>query len=536
MTEANNQRGLKIQDFLKIEPLAGAKLVAGKQKEYSIINRINIVGSPDVDHFVRPHEFIMTTGYPFRDKPKDLVTFIEKLYEKKVAGIGIKVKRFLKTIPEEVLERADQLGFPVVAIQPTTVFSDVVRVAMEEIFYQESEHLVTIYNRLEQFTNSLVVGKKMDEVISQLEQTIGNPLIVKDLEGGIIAPLLSKVLEQVELIQLANLLERKVGTGTTEIDIREESFTAFGLPLTQYRSLSHIPFIACLETNYNLTEIDYLTIEKISTLLHMELKHIHVKTKMEEKYMDQFVKSLLRGDDVVFDEEADQKNTFGINLRDKSIQVFLLDLDAYLPQEEDLMLLKNNLDNLIKSNIMATCYQEEIVFIIVDDTEDKVEQAIAMIEEEIDRYFHYKKNEEEAFVLCIGPVVHAASDIQESYKRALQVKNIYQQYHFAKRRLYFDEMHIYRLLYLLPKSEEVAIYIDSLLGPILKNRRRDMYLETLEAYFAEDKNARATAERLFTHYNTILYRLERINELLEVHIDDPEASLEVQIALKLTKL
>ncbi|WP_062048362.1 PucR family transcriptional regulator ligand-binding domain-containing protein [Bacillus sp. JCM 19034] len=288
MTDVMNRRGLTVKGLLELGPLEGARLVAGKENFNQVISRVNIIGSPDVLNFVRPQEFIMTTGYPFRDQMEKLVAMLPQLKEKNVAGIGIKVQRFIPEIPQSFIDKANDLQFPVVEILPTAVFSDIVRVAMEEVFYQESEHLITLYNRVQECTKEIAAGKDIKDVIYLLEELVGNPVVVYDYERKIIAPLLEEVLEDYELKKVAQLLEKKAGSGLRKITIRDETFSAIAIPLIADSTLNHTAFIACIETNYELTEVDCLTIEKVSTLLNMELANIAARNKIEKNILTNF--------------------------------------------------------------------------------------------------------------------------------------------------------------------------------------------------------------------------------------------------------
>ncbi len=527
-----SERGLKLSDFLTIEPMLGSKLVAGKKNESTIINRVNIVGSPEVDQFVRAQELIMTTGYPFRDAPEDLVPFIEKLNKKKVAGLGIKVKRFINEIPEAVIKRAEELGFPLIEIPPGTIFSDVVRVAMEEVFYQESEHLGTIYDRLQRFTDLIAMGTPIIEVVAELEQMIGNPIIVLDLNGNLLAPTLSNILEGSELTKLSSELELRLGTGIRNFSIREENFKAIGLPLSDNSTLSITPFIASLETNFSFTDIDFLTLEKIRTLLHMELTHLHVKSKMEEKYIDQYIKNLIRGELIA--EEAMEKQPFEYKLHNKWIKVFILKMYKQDFTKEDITLLKNTLNRLMDIELLTTWYDGQLVIIVGHELEEKIDNTLIYIEEELVRFFKYKKKDLH-FNMCIGSLSENEEGVKESYLRANEVMKIMDSYPTKTIRVYFEEMRIYRLLYQLPQTEEVLEYPLDVLGPLLRDKRKDIYIETLESYFQLNKNIKETADQLFTHYNTVVYRLDKIKQLLKVNLDDPEVTLEIQVALKLLK-
>ena len=72
-----------------------------------------------------------------------------------------------------------------------------------------------------------------------------------------------------------------------------------------------------------------------------------------------------------------------------------------------------------------------------------------------------------------------------------------------------------------------------LMDPNLRNR--DQLLETLEAYLAKG-SVKDAATALGLHRHTVLYRLEKLKELLGDDLDVPATRLRLQLALDLRKL
>lgn len=66
-------------------------------------------------------------------------------------------------------------------------------------------------------------------------------------------------------------------------------------------------------------------------------------------------------------------------------------------------------------------------------------------------------------------------------------------------------------------------------------KKRDS-LATLQAYLDSGRNASATAKQLFIHRNTLAQRLEKIQEILGVSLDDPEVCLYLQLCLRIETL
>ncbi|MEV4648601.1 GAF domain-containing protein [Saccharopolyspora sp. NPDC049357] len=90
----------------------------------------------------------------------------------------------------------------------------------------------------------------------------------------------------------------------------------------------------------------------------------------------------------------------------------------------------------------------------------------------------------------------------------------------------------------LGERADARRYIRSVLGPVLDYdaQRGTELIETLEAYFASHMNLNRTKDRLQIHVNTVSQRLERIGTLLGDGWQEPDGSLEVQLALRLNKI
>ncbi|WP_078393665.1 PucR family transcriptional regulator [Shouchella patagoniensis] len=529
-----NKRGLTVKRLLELDPLTGAVLVAGESRKENVVSRVNIMGSPEIVNFVRPQEFIMTTGYLFQDRKEQFGELIEALDRRGVSGIGIKVQRFIESIPDSLLEKARELHFPVVEIRPHTIFSDVIRVAMEEVFYQESEHLITLYNRVQQFMNVLGKGKPLQDVVYQLEQIIGNPILLQDLEGTVTAPLLEDVLEAGELFEAKNGLESKAGTGVSMIAMRSEQFRCYSIPLAVEGFVDYVPFIACVETNYELTEVDCLTLDKMSAMLGIELTNDLARKKIEKKYLNQFVKDLLIGDIVSKSDINIRASSFDLDFEQKWFRVVLLDVDSdvFFNHTEFSYLLKS-IERATKGQLLGTSLDESLAFLIVEDSKERAEQAAQTIKKEVARQVK-RFGLEIDFMLYAGQAVQAISDISKSYQKSRQVKQISSRFRIDNHMLSFENLHLYRLLYFLPQHSGVDDYVQDVLGSLEADGKKGaVYIETLETYFQANKNIRATAEQLYTHYNTIVYRLDKIASLLKIDLDHPDSSLELQVALKL---
>ena len=61
-------------------------------------------------------------------------------------------------------------------------------------------------------------------------------------------------------------------------------------------------------------------------------------------------------------------------------------------------------------------------------------------------------------------------------------------------------------------------------------------VKTLEVYFECNGKLKKVTEKMYVHYNTILYRLDRIQQITGCSLEDSTACLNLQIALKLLQI
>jgi purine catabolism regulator len=66
-------------------------------------------------------------------------------------------------------------------------------------------------------------------------------------------------------------------------------------------------------------------------------------------------------------------------------------------------------------------------------------------------------------------------------------------------------------------------------------RNREQLLDTLEAYLVTG-SVKEAASSLHLHRHTVLYRLEKLRELLGGDLDSPPVRLRLQLAFDLRKL
>ncbi len=125
----------------------------------------------------------------------------------------------------------------------------------------------------------------------------------------------------------------------------------------------------------------------------------------------------------------------------------------------------------------------------------------------------------------------------QAHRQALQALEVGQRLHLDEV-VDYNSLGVYRLLSQLDHIPLVHNYCSQVIGPLVVYDREhnSTLVQTLDAYFEHHGNVSQTAEALFIHRNTLLYRLERIQELTGHLLAQANMRLALHLALKLWQL
>ncbi|MDQ7862039.1 PucR family transcriptional regulator ligand-binding domain-containing protein [Peribacillus frigoritolerans] len=138
-----------------------------------VINSVSIMDHPDIS-WIKRGELLLTTGYVFKDDLNAQINLVRELSKRGSAGLAIKIKRFLSTIPPGMVEEANKYNFPLLEIPYEMPLSDLLFSFTYELVNKEK-----VKNNgkgsVEVFHSLLNGGNMSSSFIPQLQEFGFNP-------------------------------------------------------------------------------------------------------------------------------------------------------------------------------------------------------------------------------------------------------------------------------------------------------------------------------------------------------------------------
>src|SRR5436190_20591955 len=179
--------GLRVREVLGASSLAGARVLAGASGLDRIVRRLNVMEVPDILPWVKPHELLLTTGYPLRDDPGALVDLVAELDARGLAALAIKLHRYLDAVPPQMLAEADRRGFPIVEFPDGVGFDDVLNEVLTELLNRQAAVLARSEEVHRALVSVVLEGGGLEDLVAELARILGGPVMVTNPDGRVVA-------------------------------------------------------------------------------------------------------------------------------------------------------------------------------------------------------------------------------------------------------------------------------------------------------------------------------------------------------------
>lgn len=142
-----------------------------------------------------------------------------------------------------------------------------------------------------------------------------------------------------------------------------------------------------------------------------------------------------------------------------------------------------------------------------------------------------------AFSVGVGRTAFGVPGLPESYAQAHRAVEVGRRVHGGSTTTWFDELGLHRLIAMVPDNAELRAFAHDVLGDLAGQSAEAATLrETLQVLLATNFNVAEAARMQFFHYNTMRYRVAKLERLLGPISSDQNIRLDVAVALKVLEV
>ena len=394
-----------------------------------------------------------------------------------------------------------------------------------------------------QFSQLEAEGKGLEGLVTAMSEISGRGILIQDKRGWILAQhpssallsIWSNILEQLgDLAGLPDYLVDRRQAGSAGTVITQQ------IPGGLERLIAPVivgeiarGYLSLVTLEGEIDDLDYLVIEQGCFVCAIEMARNKAIRETEKRLKGDLLTALLQ-DDLSPRDAGLWVQTMGLDLEQAHLALrFAWDVPQPPSRRRLETLVNGAVAELDLHVIVSPLGSEVICYCQVPQDALRPEAALTLGQTVLDQAsLEYPQ----APARCgIGLPASSLEDWRVSLRQAGQALEMARRLAEPKP-LYYSDLSVYRLLFQLEHSPELIAFQEETIGPLLALENASEFIHTLEAYFEHNGNLSQTAEALFLHRNTLIYRMERIAAITNLELDKPENRLALQLALRIYRM
>src|SRR5690554_4682498 len=167
---------LTVEDVLKLDIMAGAEVIAGHDGLGRNIKSATVLDAPDASQWLHGHELALTSTFPLIKRRKGLNTLVEDFVARNVAGLGVKLHRYMTALPDAMIASANELAFPIIKVPDHIAWIEIISPIFKHVLDTDVQHLIRSEEIRSQFTTQLFAGAELESLMALLHSMLDQPV------------------------------------------------------------------------------------------------------------------------------------------------------------------------------------------------------------------------------------------------------------------------------------------------------------------------------------------------------------------------
>ncbi|WP_232778417.1 PucR family transcriptional regulator [Carbonactinospora thermoautotrophica] len=536
--------GVAVGEVLGVPALAGAQVVAGARGLDRVVQRLNVMEVPDILPWVKPHELLLTTGYPLRHTPQVLSQLVADLDERGLAALGIKLGRYIDELPPQMLATADQMGFPIILLPNDVGFDDILNQVLTDILNRQAAVLARSEEVHRALVQIVLAGGGLKEVADELVRLFGGAVLIVAADGEVLAQ--SGSPEDLAAARASRYvhpsgrvrLERLPLAGERQRPTPRGERAVVAVPIVA-GGTDHGRIVAFSPDGVSEAP-DVLTLERAATVAALVITKQLAVSAVESKYQTDFLHDLISGRTGGPERAITHSAWLGWDIA-RPLVVVVAELDPAPGDRHAAQVGELRVQERLAAAWTAAVRARDPKAAVVGFTQEVVALVGVPQRGGLDRLLREIVTQVAAetrvlrrsFSTGVSRVVGGPEGLPAAYEQARRAVAVGRQIHGPGALADFDSLGVYRLLSLIPDSDELRAFVRETLGELATRDDEETQdlRRTLRVLLETNLNVAETARRLHFHYNTLRYRIGKLERMLGPFTGDPHLRLNLTLAL-----
>jgi PucR family transcriptional regulator, purine catabolism regulatory protein len=543
-----------------------ARLLGGAEGLDRRVGWVRVMETPETASRLRAGDLLLTTAFPIKDDREAQIRLVGTVAQQGGAGLVVKPERYLRELPAEMAQEADRLALPLFTLTQEVSWTDLMEPLLERIINAEHWRLKRSMEIHQRFTELVLDGKGVTEICRTLAELLDSAVALEDASFHLLAHAGGGTGDAHRRETIARhgtpprvLYDPQIQQMLREVEARRHptkvpAFPHLGMsreriiaPVTASNTV--LGYISVLDHPPDNEELAYMAVEQAAIVIALALTKEREVAEVESRVRGEFLFDLVQG--TYGDEAAAQRRARHLGYPLNAVHVLMIvDIDDFRGfhrsrqiGEDAIQALKREFLRRVTAVVRSASQRalveprSDSVTVLLPfavDAGDSQARARALGLQVRDAIAEWKPG----FTVSVGfsATVDGAAGVAGAYREVQTVLETLARFKRWSQVVAVPELGLTGLLAAVD-DDRLVEFVRRHLGSLAQHDRArgGSLVATLKAYLEEGEQ-QAAARRLKVHPNTLRYRLDRIQEVSGLDLEDGETRLNLAVALRVQNL
>lgn len=532
-----------LKEVLELPLFETSKLLTQHEALTHQVSSVNVMLDKEIFNWIgQDGQLILTTGQMFEKlTTSEQIELFKEIAKRNVSAVFIKINPYIEALSQDVLDVCSEIGLPIIDLNYQVSFTEVFSTVYSLMFARQTAILERVENLHKDTMNVVVNGGNIDDILKSIQKTITSPVFIRDYYfedtyfiKSAFEDDYALLYENIEGIQLDGKHSKLIWD---TVPFKETEIERLIVPIfVKNQVFGHI---VTYGKEHAISNYDKLGLEGASNIVALEfLKKISVQ-EVENKYKLEFFDDLISLDEVRRSKAVERASNFRFSESANYVMMDISVTSKNMSDDSEKALKIAYLIEMICKD-MGRSYmilnKSDRLYLLIMLKEGENTPIVRRVVKNIYDILKSKMKKYQTHI-GVGRIYKGLNQVHKSLQDASKAIEG-AMYYIGEDIVMFEEMGIYKVLSNSAIKSELELFYKEVLEPLtLYDQRKDTELvKTLETYFECNGNLKKMSEKLYTHYNTVLYRLSRIQEIMKIDLNNEAHRYAVQTALKVHKI
>lgn len=525
---ADRLGSLTISDFLQMPVTAEGlpSVLAGADRLERSIRWVHIIELADTRGLLQGGELILTTGIALPQEPGEIRSYIDDLADQGVAGLVIELGRRFAEVPQVMVRACERRRLPLIALRREVPFVKMTEAVHSALIDGQRRLLEVATTAHERFTELTLAEAPTEELVRAAAELTGGQIVFTDLLHQVLALDARDGSVELLLSRWRRRAQALAPVFETEIDDREGSVTT--PVVVRGRQRGRLTLFTSGIPNRSQVMVLERAAAALAIQLLIEDEDVLV-AKARRSVLADIIASRYTSPESIHARAA----ALGYTTRNRRyLPLVLLGVRQDLGQAVRRALNDTHLDALHGPFLSD---RWGVLLLLKQNQGEEQAEAFARRMHELCDDLCLPR-----VTIAMGGIVTDFPGVRPSFFEAgdvAQAARAGESFLRARWCYRIQDIQLRGLLYTLRNEPRLQAFAERTLGPLLARDARDGgdLVRTLALYLRLRGNKSLAAQELGISRPTLYDRLARIQRLLQVDLDDPEASTSLYAAIMIVE-